>query len=175
MEKASVPTGLFVRQASGLVRGVSMANALFFNIAAFVGTAIGWAVAFYALGPEWQGLGISAFAWMAILTGIFCYFLGMIFASLTTAMPRSGGDYVFTSRIISPFLGWIESWTLVGSALTIIGFEIIVATHNVQLTAILLGAFVLGEHISLREIAGALVIGSALLLIDGRVLKLFGR
>ena len=139
MAKASVPTGLFVRQASGLVRDVSMANALFFNIAAFVGTAIGWAVAFYALGPEWQGLGISAFAWMAILTGIFCYFLGMIFSSLTTAMPRSGGDYVFTSRIISPFWGWIESWTLVGSALTIIGFEIIVATHNVQLTAILLG------------------------------------
>jgi basic amino acid/polyamine antiporter, APA family len=76
---------------------------------------------------------------MAVLTGIFCYFLGMIFASLTTAMPRSGGDYVFTSRIISPFWGWIESWTLVGSALTIIGFEIIVATHNIQLTAILLG------------------------------------
>jgi APA family basic amino acid/polyamine antiporter len=63
----------------------------------------------------------------------------MIFSSLTTAMPRSGGDYVFTSRIISPFWGWIESWTLVGSALTIIGFEIIVATHNIQLTAILLG------------------------------------
>lgn len=139
MEKSSVPSGLFVRQASGLVRDVSMANALFFNISAFVGTAIGWAVAFYALGPEWQGLGISAFAWMALLTGIFCYFLGMIFSSLTTAMPRSGGDYVFTSRIISPFLGWIESWTLVGSALTIIGFEIIVASHNVQLTAILLG------------------------------------
>ena len=139
MEKASTPSGLFVRQASGLVRDVSMANALFFNIAAFVGTAIGWAVAFYALFPEWQGLGISAFAWMALLTGVFCYFLGMIFAALTTAMPRSGGDYVFTSRIISPFVGWIESWTLVGSALTIIGFEIIVASHNVQLTAILLG------------------------------------
>ena len=139
MEKASTPSGLFVRQASGLVRDVSMANALFFNISAFVGTAIGWAVAFYALYPEWQALGISAFAWMAILTGIACYFLGMIFASLTTAMPRSGGDYVFTSRIISPFLGWLESWTLVGSALTIIGFEIIVASHNIQLTAILLG------------------------------------
>ncbi len=148
MEKASTPSGLFVRQASGLVRDVSMANALFFNIAAFVGTAIGWAVAFYALYPEWQGLGISAFAWMALLTGVFCYFLGMIFAALTTAMPRSGGDYVFTSRIISPFLGWIESWTLVGSALTIIGFEIIVASHNVQLTAILLGVAFPGSAFS---------------------------
>src|SRR5205807_3064169 len=120
-------------------RDVSMTNALFFNIAAFVGTAVGWAIAFYALGPEWQGLGISAYAYIAVLTGVACYFLGMIFASLTTAMPRSGGDYVFTSRIISPFWGWIESWTLVGSALTIIGFEIIVASHNLQLIGILLG------------------------------------
>src|SRR3989475_9785943 len=140
MAKSATPSGLFVRQASGLVRDVSMANALFFNIAAFVGTAVGWAIAFYALYPEWQGFGgISAYAYIAVLTGVACYFLGMIFASLTTAMPRSGGDYVFTSRIISPFWGWIESWTLVGSALTIIGFEIIVATHNIQLTAILLG------------------------------------
>ena len=139
MAKSATPSGLFVRQASGLVRDVSMTNALFFNIAAFVGTAIGWAIAFYALYPEWVAFGISAYAYMAVLTGVVCYFLGMIFASLTTAMPRSGGDYVFTSRIISPFWGWIESWTLVGSSLTIIGFEIIVATHNIQLTAILLG------------------------------------
>ncbi len=139
MAKSATPSGLFVRQASGLVRDVSMTNALFFNIAAFVGTAVGWAIAFYALYPEWVAFGISAYAYMAVLTGVACYFLGMIFASLTTAMPRSGGDYVFTSRIIGPFWGWIESWTLVGSALTIIGFEIIVATHNIQLTAILLG------------------------------------
>ena len=139
MAKSASSSGLFVRQASGLVRDVSMTNALFFNIAAFVGTAVGWAVVFYALFPEWLGLGISAYAWMAILTGIACFFLGMIFAGLTTAMPRSGGDYVFTSRIISPFWGWLESWTLVGSALTIIGFEIIVAIRNIQLTGILMG------------------------------------
>src|SRR5574340_103410 len=141
MAKSATPSGLFVRQASGLVRDVSMTNALFFNIAAFVGTAIGWAIVFYQFYPySWQGPGgISAYAYVAVFTVVACYFLGMIFSSLTTAMPRSGGDYVFTSRIISPFWGWIESWTLVGSALTIIGFEIIVATHNVQLTAILLG------------------------------------
>ena len=141
MAKSATPSGLFVRQASGLVRDVSMTNALFFNIAAFVGTAVGWSIAFYQLYPySWQGPGgISAYAYVAVLTGVACYFLGMIFSSLTTAMPRSGGDYVFTSRIISPFWGWIESWTLVGSALTIIGFEIIVATRNIQLTGILLG------------------------------------
>ena len=148
MAKSVSPGGLFVRQASGLVRDVSMANALFFNIAAFVGTAVGWAVVFYALYPEWQGLGISAYAWMAILTGVACFFLGLIFSSLTTAMPRSGGDYVFTSRIINPFVGWLESWTLVGSALTIIGFEIIVAVHNLHLTGILLGVAFPGSAFS---------------------------
>ncbi len=139
MARSVTPGGLLVRQASGLMRDVSMTNALFFNIAAFVGTAVGWAVVFYALFPEWQGLGISAYVWMAILTGIACFFPGLIFSSLTTAMPRSGGDYVFTSRIIGPFWGWLESWTLVGSAVTLIGFEIIVAVHNIQLTGILLG------------------------------------
>lgn len=53
--------------------------------------------------------------------------------------------------------------------------NVMLVTLLVPVTAILLGSFVLGEQISPREIAGALVIGSALLLIDGRVLKLFQR
>jgi drug/metabolite transporter (DMT)-like permease len=53
--------------------------------------------------------------------------------------------------------------------------NVMLVTLLVPVTAILLGAFVLGEHIALREIFGALVIGSALLLIDGRVLRLFRR
>ena len=46
-------------------------------------------------------------------------------------------------------------------------------TLLIPVTAILLRYLVLAESISPREIAGALVIGSALLLIDGRVLKMF--
>lgn len=53
--------------------------------------------------------------------------------------------------------------------------NVMLVTLLVPITAILLGALVLGERISPREIAGALVIGSALLLIDGRVLKIFAR
>jgi drug/metabolite transporter (DMT)-like permease len=49
--------------------------------------------------------------------------------------------------------------------------NVMLVTLLVPVTAILLGSFVLGEKISLREIVGALVIGSALLVIDGRVLK----
>ena len=53
--------------------------------------------------------------------------------------------------------------------------NVMLVTLLVPVTAILLGAFVLGEHIAWREIFGALVIGSALLLIDGRVLRFFRR
>jgi drug/metabolite transporter (DMT)-like permease len=53
--------------------------------------------------------------------------------------------------------------------------NVMLVTLLIPVTAILLGVLVLGETISLREIVGALVIGSALLLIDGRVLKLFQR
>src|SRR6476646_8799182 len=53
--------------------------------------------------------------------------------------------------------------------------NVMLVTLLIPVTAILLGVLVLGETISLREIAGALVIGSALLLIDGRMLKIFQR
>ena len=49
--------------------------------------------------------------------------------------------------------------------------NVMLVTLLIPVTAILLGYFALGESISLREILGALVIGSALLLIDGRVFK----
>jgi drug/metabolite transporter (DMT)-like permease len=39
--------------------------------------------------------------------------------------------------------------------------NVMLVTLLVPVTAILLGSLVLGEHISLREIAGALVVGSA--------------
>jgi drug/metabolite transporter (DMT)-like permease len=50
--------------------------------------------------------------------------------------------------------------------------NVMLVTLLIPVTAILLGYLVLGESISLAEIVGALVIGSALLVIDGRVFSL---
>jgi len=49
--------------------------------------------------------------------------------------------------------------------------NVMLVTLLIPLTAILLGALVLGESITAREILGAFVIGSALLVMDGRVLR----
>jgi drug/metabolite transporter (DMT)-like permease len=48
-------------------------------------------------------------------------------------------------------------------------------TLLIPVTAILLGYLLLAESVSWREIIGAAVIGSALLLVDGRVPGLIGR
>ena len=51
--------------------------------------------------------------------------------------------------------------------------NVMLVTLLIPVTAILLGTFVLGEAISAREVIGALVIASALLVIDGRLSKMF--
>src|SRR2546423_9728557 len=95
MPQAGGPAKLFVRQSSGLVRDVSVTNALFFNVAAFVGVGLTLYPAFYSLAfePVWKWAGISEYAWAAIVSGLFFVLLSLIFASLTSVMLRSGGDY----------------------------------------------------------------------------------
>ena len=53
--------------------------------------------------------------------------------------------------------------------------NVMLVTLLIPVTAILLGVLVLGEPLTLREIVGALVIASALLVIDGRALRWFRR
>jgi amino acid transporter len=138
---ASTTPKLFVRQSSGLVRNVSVTNALFFNVAAFVGVGLTLYPIFYTLAgvPVWKAGPFSEYGWAAIIAGIFCVLLALIFSSLTSVMPRSGGDYVFTSRILHPFLGWMESWTLVIASVLIIAFEVPLVLRNLQITARIIG------------------------------------
>jgi amino acid transporter len=146
-EQSTTPK-LFVRQSSGLVRNVSVTNALFFNVAAFVGVGLTLYPIFYSLAdvPVWKTSLFSAYGWAAIFAGLFCILLALIFSSLTSVMPRSGGDYVFTSRILHPFLGWMESWTLVIASVLIIAFEVPLVLRNLQITARIIGIGAGGFH-----------------------------
>jgi len=144
MATSSGGRALFTRQSSGLVREVSVLNALFFNTAAFIGVGVGWYPTFYSLAFVGIGTvaGFTTYGIAAILIGIACILLSLIFASLTSVMPRSGGDYVFTSRIvprIGPFLGWLESWTLAFASVAIIAFEVPVFIRNLQITGRIIG------------------------------------
>ena len=135
---------LFTRQSSGLVREVSVVNALFFNTAAFIGGTLGgaWTIAVLPFVPIAVVGGLTNWAWVAFTVGAFGILLALIFASLTTVMPRSGGDYVFTSRIvprIGPFLGWMESWLLVFASIALLQFETVLTLRGIQMEGRIIG------------------------------------
>jgi basic amino acid/polyamine antiporter, APA family len=135
---------LFTRQSSGLVREVSVTNALFFNTSAFIGGTLGGAYGIAVLaGVPVVVIGIvTNWSVVAFVVGAFCVLLALIFASLTTVMPRSGGDYVFTSRIIpkiGPFLGWLESWLLAFASIALLQFETVLTLRGVQMEGRIIG------------------------------------
>jgi basic amino acid/polyamine antiporter, APA family len=113
--------GIFVRRSSGLVRDVSPTKALFFSVAAVFGG--GMAFTFQNMTVTGQNLwtfGFTSYAWSIVAIAAALVLYGILMAVLTSAMPRAGANYVFTSRIISPFLGWVESFCLVIAVISVI-------------------------------------------------------
>ena len=135
---------LFTRQSSGLVREVSVVNALFFNTSAFIGGTLGGAfqIAVLAGVPVVVVGGLTNWSWVAFIVGGMCILLALIFASLTSVMPRSGGDYVFSSRIVprvGPLLGWLESWGLVFASIALLQFETVQMLRSTQVEGRIIG------------------------------------
>jgi basic amino acid/polyamine antiporter, APA family len=135
---------LFTRQSSGLVREVSVTNALFFNTSAFIGGTLGGAYQIAVLPGVAVVIagGLLNWSWTAFIVGGLCILLAVIFASLTSVMPRSGGDYVFTSRIVprvGPLLGWLESWGLVFASIALLQFETVQTLRSTQVEGRIIG------------------------------------
>jgi basic amino acid/polyamine antiporter, APA family len=103
------PQGTYARKATGLVREVSPFSTFVFNMAGqptsvFLATSIFFTLGVYPGGSIWLGFLMALGAAIAIAV---CYGL------FTSAIPRSGGDYVLVSRVTHPVLGLISSffWT----------------------------------------------------------------
>jgi amino acid transporter len=98
---------LFTRQATGLVREGKTRDALFFNI---MYSSVLLTVAFYfLLAPAfYQG---SNFVVSALIAGLLGLPGGFLYAILTHMMPRTGGDYIFASRIINPVVGFMSNFS----------------------------------------------------------------
>jgi amino acid transporter len=99
--------GLFLRKATGLVRDISATDAFLFNA---VGMNVGLGALFMlqqapAFFPE-GSLVVAAI----IGTLLMAFSIQWVYSEFSAAMPRSGGDYVFTSRAVHPFVGWILGW-----------------------------------------------------------------
>lgn len=105
---AAVDTGprLFTRQATGLVREAGVWSTLVYNIN-FV--SIGLMMMFVIqLEPSFYPGGNMIGSYLLALLIVLP--TSLAFSMLAAAMPRSGGDYVYVSRILGPRLGMMSSW-----------------------------------------------------------------
>jgi amino acid transporter len=89
---------VFVREATGLIRGVSPFHALVTTLI-ITNYGVGMA-AFYSYTPYlWAGADLGASAFFAIP---FVLVNALLYVWFTEWMPRSGGDYVWIGRIVTP-------------------------------------------------------------------------
>jgi basic amino acid/polyamine antiporter, APA family len=98
-------SNLFVRKATGLVRSWSVLDAFIY--------------AFFSINIITLGLYIfSQMYWLEggmvnalIVSAVFIFFEVIVYAALIAVMPRSGGDYVWQSRILGGAIGFILAVT----------------------------------------------------------------
>lgn len=105
---------LFVRKSSGFVREASSFDAVVFNavFSAPVGAVLAWGV-FFSLSA-FPGANIIAAILISLVLNIPII---LMMSSLASSMPRTGGDYIWVSRILSPQLATISSFAAAFSAL----------------------------------------------------------
>src|SRR5215471_1675531 len=94
-----------MREATGLIRSMSTLDAFWLNLYAATplpGVVFGFLYAF-TIFP-------NAYAPAAYVIGGLGYtLLSVVYAYLSAAMPRSGGNYIFQSRVLHPALGFGSS------------------------------------------------------------------
>ena len=99
------PQTLFLRKATGLVRAWSVWDAFAYNALAVTLSPLGLYTFSY-------GSFLPADNWIPAILISFAiiFFLIFAYAMLMSVMPRAGGDYIWQSRILNPFLGFVFSW-----------------------------------------------------------------
>jgi APA family basic amino acid/polyamine antiporter len=93
---------LFARRATGLVRGWAVQDAFIYAFFSINLVTLGLFIFTYAVFIPEGGL-----LWAIVLSGAYLVFQAITYASLVSAMPRAGGDYVWISRILGGGIGFV--------------------------------------------------------------------
>jgi len=108
----------FERKATGLVREISSFRAFVLNL---MFTSPSFMLIFLVVG---QGLFPGAYLPISSLLAIIpAIIVAFVYAQLSTAYPRSGGDYVFIGRILHPSIGFMVNFVLTIINISVIGTE----------------------------------------------------
>ncbi len=98
---------LFLRKATGLVKGWSKFDAFLYSFMSvnFVTLGLFFALSVLAFVPSGQVLPAL------LISGVFVTFLVITYAGLISVMPRAGGDYVWQSRVLGGGIAFVLAVT----------------------------------------------------------------
>jgi APA family basic amino acid/polyamine antiporter len=98
---------LFLRKATGLVKGWSKFDAFLYSFMSvnFVTLGLFFALSVLAFVPDGQVLPAL------LMSGVFVTFLVVTYAGLISVMPRAGGDYVWQSRVFGGGIAFVLAVT----------------------------------------------------------------
>jgi APA family basic amino acid/polyamine antiporter len=99
---ASGEQSLFVRKATGLVRGWSVRDAFIYAAFSINIVTLGFVAFSYA-----PFIPHGSMLWAVAAAGAYLVLQGVTYASLIAAMPRAGGDYVWMSRVLGGGIGFV--------------------------------------------------------------------
>jgi amino acid transporter len=107
MAAVSEAPGLFLRKATGLVKGWSKFDAFLYSFMSvnFVTLGLFFALSVLAFVPTGNVLPAL------LISGVFVTFLVITYAGLISVMPRAGGDYVWQSRVLNGGVGFVLAVT----------------------------------------------------------------
>lgn len=95
--------GIFLRKTSGVIRTMSHWDAMFYGYLVITGLYV---LTFYFLSGSGMFPGANVYVACLILLAVF-FIRWIPYAGLISSMPRSGGDYVYQSRLLNGLVGFV--------------------------------------------------------------------
>ncbi|MFI5419506.1 MAG: APC family permease, partial [Nitrososphaerales archaeon] len=130
MEGTSSAKKVFTRNSTGLVRNVSFLDAIALNLG---NMSVGAGLGVIGLTTILLPTGIVNNGFNLVLTSIVAFLLSIpqiiVYTMMTRRLPRTGGDYVWTSRTFGGFVG--SSFSFMGYTLETLAYLALIALSAV--------------------------------------------
>jgi amino acid transporter len=109
---------VFVREATGLVRSLSPLDVLILGIVGIT-PGVNMTLFYLYIAFLYPGANVPLSVVGAIPISLI---FGAVYWLLSISMPRTGGDYVYGSRIVHPLWGFLPNWMYTFVNVTALGF-----------------------------------------------------
>jgi amino acid transporter len=116
-ERPAAGPAYYTRQATGLVREISFGSNIALNVS-FISLPLAVLIATQA---PFAFPGASPF-WVTVICAALCIFPVLMYGLFMSVMPRSGGDYVFVSRTLHPWVGFAANFNITAWYLLVIAY-----------------------------------------------------